>query len=151
MFSSHPLTREVFKMGIYAKSRKYMLNSIQIQYKTTQYNIYNVLYCIYAKIYHYHYHFPQQWCTAIKPLSASCSCNARIGGCRQNGLRGTADIHPNQKTLFAPVNLSLMYFTHNIQIPMNPFCVKNFKTNYNEVPICYHGTERVKLNTLSAF
>jgi hypothetical protein len=37
----------------------------------------------------------------------------------------------NQKTLFAIVNLSLMHFTSNIQIPMNPFHAKNLKTNYN--------------------
>jgi hypothetical protein len=49
----------------------------------------------------------------------------------------------NQKTLFAPVNLSLMHFIQNIQIPMNPLCAKNFKTNYSVTPYGEHGTERV--------
>jgi hypothetical protein len=49
----------------------------------------------------------------------------------------------NQKSLFAKVNLSLMHFIQNIQVPMNPFCAKNFKTNYNVVPYGDHGTERV--------
>ena len=55
----------------------------------------------------------------------------------------------NQKTLFSPVNLSLMHFNKNIQIPMNPFCAKNLKTNHNVVPYADHGAERVKegLNT----
>jgi hypothetical protein len=33
----------------------------------------------------------------------------------------------NQKTLFAPVNLSLMHFIKNIQVQMNPFCAKTLK------------------------
>ena len=33
----------------------------------------------------------------------------------------------NQKTHFAIVNFSLMHFTLEIQVPMNPFCAKNFK------------------------
>jgi hypothetical protein len=31
---------------------------------------------------------------------------------------------------------------------MNPFCAKNFKTNYNVTPYGDHGTERVKLIAL---
>jgi hypothetical protein len=54
----------------------------------------------------------------------------------------------NQKTLFAPVNLSLMQFIQYIKVPMNPFCAKNFKTIYNVVPYGDHGTERVN-NSLS--
>jgi hypothetical protein len=50
----------------------------------------------------------------------------------------------NQKTIFAPVNLSLMHFTQNIEIPMNPFCAKTFKANYHMVTYGDHGTERVK-------
>jgi hypothetical protein len=63
----------------------------------------------------------------INPLSASCSCDARIGGCHQNGLRGTQPTSTNQKTIFTPVDLSLMHFIQNIQIPMNPFCAKTLK------------------------
>jgi hypothetical protein len=33
----------------------------------------------------------------------------------------------NQKTRFAPVNLSLMHFIQNFQIPMNPFCAKKIE------------------------
>jgi hypothetical protein len=55
----------------------------------------------------------------------------------------------NQTTLFAPENLSLMHFTHNIQVPLNPFCAKNFQTSYNVVPYGDHGTERVKYQTIS--
>jgi hypothetical protein len=47
----------------------------------------------------------------------------------------------NQKTLFPTVNFSLMHFNENIQFPMNPFCAKNFKTNY-VMPYGDHGTER---------
>jgi hypothetical protein len=54
-------------------------------------------------------------------------------------------ISTNQKTLFAPVNLSLMHFMQNIQVTINPFCAKNFKTNYNVAPYGNHGTERVTL------
>jgi hypothetical protein len=39
-----------------------------------------------------------------------------------------------QKTLFAPVNLSLMHFIQNIQISLNLFCVTNMKAIYNVVP-----------------
>ena len=49
----------------------------------------------------------------------------------------------NQKTLFAAVNLSLMHVIPNIQVPVNPFCAKSLKTNYNVVPYVTHGTERV--------
>jgi hypothetical protein len=44
----------------------------------------------------------------FNPLSATCSCDARIGGCRQYGLPILLT-STNQKTLFAPVNLSLMH------------------------------------------
>jgi hypothetical protein len=50
----------------------------------------------------------------------------------------------NRKTLFATVKLSLLHFTQNIQISINPFCAKILKTNYNVVPYGDHGTERVK-------
>ena len=33
----------------------------------------------------------------------------------------------HQKTLFTPANLSLMYFSQDIQVPVNSFCVKGFK------------------------
>ena len=33
----------------------------------------------------------------------------------------------------------------DIQIPMNPFCAKNFKMNSNMVPYGDHGTERVNI------
>jgi hypothetical protein len=33
----------------------------------------------------------------------------------------------------------------NIQIPMNPFCAKNLKTNYNVTPYGDHGIQRVNL------
>ena len=33
----------------------------------------------------------------------------------------------NQKTLFATANLSLMHYTEDIQIPMNPFCARTLK------------------------
>ena len=42
----------------------------------------------------------------INPLSASCSCDARIGGCRQNRLLGrmlaewAAWIHQSEDTIF---------------------------------------------------
>jgi hypothetical protein len=62
-------------------------------------------------------------------------------GCPSHPIQPTST---NQKTLFAPVNLSLMHFTDHIQVPLNTFCAKNFKTNYGVVPNGDHGTERVK-------
>jgi hypothetical protein len=35
-----------------------------------------------------------------------------------------------------------MHFTEHIQIPLNPFCAKNFKTNCNVVPYGDYGTQR---------
>jgi hypothetical protein len=43
---------------------------------------------------------------------------------------------------------SLMPFNKNIQIPMNPFCAKNLKTNYNVMRYGDHGTERVKIGVV---
>ena len=56
----------------------------------------------------------------------------------------------NQKTPFAPVNLSMMHFIQNIQIPMKPFSCQNFKANYTAVPYADHGTERVKVFSLAS-
>jgi hypothetical protein len=59
-------------------------------------------------------------------------------------------ISTNQKTLFATVNLSLMHFIQNVQIPMNLFCVKIFKTNCNVTPYDDQDTERVNAAKISA-
>ena len=83
----------------------------------------------------------------FNPLIARCSCDAMIGGCRQNGLLvpcSPFSRHPPIKTLFGTGNLSLVHLTQNIKSSMNPFCAKNVTTNYTVVPYGNHGTERVK-------
>jgi hypothetical protein len=52
----------------------------------------------------------------------------------------------NQNTLVASDPLTDA-FHPKFQIPMNPFCAKNLKTNYNVMPYGDHGTERVKKHT----
>jgi hypothetical protein len=52
----------------------------------------------------------------------------------------------NKKTLFATVNLSLMHFRRNIQVPMNPFRAKTLKLN---ITWCHMAT--MALNGLTAF
>ena len=56
-----------------------------------------------------------------------------------------------QKTFFTPVNLSLLQFTHDIQVPMNPMCAKTLKltiqTNYTLVANGDHGTEGAKTHS----
>jgi hypothetical protein len=49
----------------------------------------------------------------------------------------------NQKTIFAPVNLSLMHFIQNIHIPMNPFCLKTL-----ELIMMWFGMETMEVGGL---
>ena len=42
-----------------------------------------------------------------------------------------------------------MHFTLDIQVPMNPFSAKNYKTNYNVVAYRDHGTKRVNYDQLN--
>jgi hypothetical protein len=68
----------------------------------------------------------------INPLSSSCSCDARIDECQQNGLLVPPQpIQPtstNQKRLFAPVNLSLVHFIQGYPNSDEPFlCQQKMK------------------------
>ena len=54
----------------------------------------------------------------------------------------------NQKTIFAPGNLSLMHFTQENQRSSERFMCQNFRTNYNVAPYGDNGTERVNHSSL---
>jgi hypothetical protein len=52
--------------------------------------------------------------------------------------------HPtHQKKLFPSVILSVMLFTPDIKIELNPFSANNVETHYNWLPLGDSGSERV--------
>jgi hypothetical protein len=81
----------------------------------------------------------------FNPLSASCSCDARIGGCRQNRLlipRSPFSRHPPIRRHSLPQRTSQCCISpRKIKFPMNPFCVKSLKLTIMWWP---YGTERVQ-------
>ena len=72
-----------------------------------------------------------QFC--INLLTASCSCDARIGVCQTYivwAAHPSWPIHPtftHPKTLFTPVKISLLHFIHDIKFHVNTFCSKTWK------------------------
>ena len=63
----------------------------------------------------------------VTSLSASCSCDARIGGFWQNGLLIASSPFSQHPLMFAPVNLSLLQFTQDIKAYIDSFTGKYVK------------------------
>ena len=85
---------------------------------------------------------------SFNPLRASCSCDARIGGCRQNGLPGTGLLIPHspfsqhppiKRHLFATVNPYYSISKVKLILSLLNIC----KIHYKMVCKVAHGNERV--------
>ena len=67
-----------------------------------------------------------QYTVRVNPPGGSCSCDARMDGCRVYGLL-ISHIRPSSThhmMLFTPVNFALLHSTQDIKEHVNPFCAQ---------------------------
>jgi hypothetical protein len=85
----------------------------------------------------------------VNPLSASCSCDARIGGCRQNGLlvpRSPFSRHPPIERHSLPQRTSHYCISPMIsKFKLTLSLLNSVKIHYKIVSQITHGTKRVNM------
>ena len=83
--------------------------------------------------------------TSLTPWVPGSSCDTRMGGCWTYGLLIPCSPyvqHPPIRKTFAPVNLSLLHFTQDINIQISPFwtkCVKLTLTGCHRATMALRG------------
>ena len=99
-------------------------------------DLYSKLYYIYTffRLKHTILHFNRTTyaCIDVQTVTAALHGQAAIvmQGLADVGGMGSQPIcltSTHEKTLFTPVKLSLMHFTHDRQLPINPLCAKTLK------------------------
>ena len=83
------------------------------------------------------------WLPAALVMSASCSCGYLYVWAVREKIYGIHPLQPicliftHQKTLFTPVNISLMHFSQILQVPMNPFLYFTYNFTFSlNIPEC---------------